>query len=95
MSSAAAPPAAATPCACESDNAAWVAPAARPSQCFFFDLGAGDGETFLAFLHKSSKWQFDYNTNPFTKDQCNSYLLEANPKYYFEFAIGIDINKMV
>jgi len=75
----------APPCQCEADNAAWkAAPTAaqRAASCFFFDLGAGNGETYLAFLNKSTKWQFAYDTNPFAdKNSCNTYLLEANPKF--------------
>lgn len=72
----------APPCACEAANPAWVPPPAqRPGQCFFFDLGAGDGETYLAFLNRSQKWQFAYDTGAFPKEQCTSFLLEANPKF--------------
>lgn len=69
------------PCACEASNPNWKTPAPRAPACLFFDLGAADGETYKAFLHKSSKWDFEYNTGGFPKESCYAYLIEANPRF--------------
>eukprot|EP00397_Hematodinium_sp_SG-2012_P045391 GEMP01050962.1.p1 GENE.GEMP01050962.1~~GEMP01050962.1.p1 ORF type:complete len:269 (+),score=65.56 GEMP01050962.1:72-878(+) len=68
-------------CQCEATNHTWKLSTRTVPTCVFFDLGAGDGETFRAFQHKSAKWSFDYNTTPFEKSQCTSYLVEANPRF--------------
>lgn len=69
------------PCACETENPAWKAPTRTWPTCVFIDLGAGDGETFRAFLGKSAKWQFQYDTKPYSPDQCYAFLYEANPRF--------------
>jgi len=68
-------------CQCEQYNPMWTVPQRTVPGCFFFDLGAADGNTFMTFLGKSPKWKYDYDTKPFTKDQCISFLLEANPRF--------------
>lgn len=70
------------PCKCEAANAAWKVPTRTTPKCLFVDLGANDGETYRAFLGKSAKWKFDYDTGGFkNKAQCGAILVEANPKF--------------
>lgn len=69
------------PCACEKDSSTWRRPTRTTPSCFFFDFGAGDGETFRAFLGQSRKWQFNFNTAPFQPQDCFVYLMDPNPKY--------------
>lgn len=74
-------PAPSTPCQCEASNEAWAVSTRTQPSCFFFDLGAADGNSFLTFLGKSQQWNYNFKTDPFTKQQCTSYLVEANPKF--------------
>lgn len=69
------------PCLCKEDSSTWRRPARTTPSCFFFDFGAGDGETFRAFLGQSRKWQFKFNTAPFRPQDCFVYLMDPNPKY--------------
>jgi len=32
-------------------------------------------------MNHSKKWSFKYDTGPFKKEECNAYLIEANPKF--------------
>jgi len=70
-----------TPCKCTSYSTWWKKPSKRKPECLFFDLGAADGETYKAFLGKSSKWTFNYDTGSYPKDKCFAYLVEANPEF--------------
>lgn len=69
------------PCQCEVFNQNWKWPHKRAPACLFIDLGAADGETYLAFTQHSKKWSFNYDTGPFKKQDCFAYLMEANPKF--------------
>mmetsp|Transcript_139910 Transcript_139910/g.389979 ORF Transcript_139910/g.389979 Transcript_139910/m.389979 type:complete len:284 (+) Transcript_139910:82-933(+) len=69
------------PCQCEAFSTRWKWPQKRSPACLFIDLGAADGETYKAFLNRSSKWSFDYNVGSFTHGDCFAYLIEANPKF--------------
>lgn len=69
------------PCNCEKDSPAWRRPSRSTPSCFFFDFGAGDGETFRAFLGQSTKWQFKFDTGTFRPQDCFVYLMDPNPKY--------------
>jgi len=69
------------PCKCEVFNPAWKWPRKREPACLFIDLGAADGETYLAFTQHSKKWSFNYNTGKYNSRDCFAYLMEANPKF--------------
>lgn len=71
------------PCACKADDPSWKAAPKRAPLCIFFDLGAGNGESELAFLGKSTGAlaNIHYDTGAWKKEQCLSYLVESNPRF--------------
>ncbi|CAD7956424.1 unnamed protein product [Amoebophrya sp. A25] len=75
------------PCACESANTAWKPPTARGPMCFFLDVGAGSGDSELAFLGESGGsgdyygTELKYDTGNWPKKECLSYLVEPNKAF--------------
>ncbi|CAD7922557.1 unnamed protein product [Amoebophrya sp. A120] len=81
--------AAGPPCACEATNPKWQPPVPRDPMCFFIDVGAGRGDSELAFLGEhggqtstgGQGQQLTFDTGAWKKEECLSYLVEPNSNF--------------